>query len=72
MDKDPENFVTLSNIYIAADSVLQAEYNLLVARELDDKNAQVYIGLGDLYFAKKYLNWQKIIMNQHYPLMVSN
>ncbi len=53
MDKDPENFVTLSNIYIAADSVLQAEYNLLLARELDDKNAQVYIGLGDLYFAKK-------------------
>ncbi|MFZ9688067.1 MAG: tetratricopeptide repeat protein, partial [Chitinophagaceae bacterium] len=41
MDKDPENYVTLSNIYLATDSVLQAEYNLLVARELDDKNAQV-------------------------------
>ncbi len=59
MDKDPENFVTLSNIYIAADSVLQAEYNLLVARELDDKNAQVYIGLGDLYFAKKVFELAK-------------
>ena len=28
MDKDPENFVALSNIYLNADSVLQAEYNL--------------------------------------------
>ncbi|MFZ9976824.1 MAG: tetratricopeptide repeat protein [Candidatus Kapaibacteriota bacterium] len=53
MEKDPENFVALSNIYLNADSVLQAEYNLLIARDLDDKNAQVYIGLGDLYFAKK-------------------
>ena len=53
MDKDPENFVALSNVYLNADSVLQAEYNLLIARDLDDKNAQVYIGLGDLYFAKK-------------------
>ena len=53
MEKDPENYVALSNIYLQADSVLQAEYNLLIARELDDKNAQVYIGLGDLYFAKK-------------------
>lgn len=59
MDKDPENYVTLSNIYIAADSVLQAEYNLLLARELDDKNAQVYIGLGDLYFAKKVFELAK-------------
>jgi tetratricopeptide (TPR) repeat protein len=53
MDKDPENFVTLSNVYLNADSILQAEYNLLIARDLDDKNAQVYIGLGDLYFVKK-------------------
>jgi tetratricopeptide (TPR) repeat protein len=59
MDKDPENYVTLSNIYLATDSVLQAEYNLLVARELDDKNAQVYIGLGDLYFAKKVFELAK-------------
>jgi tetratricopeptide (TPR) repeat protein len=51
--------VTLSNIYLATDSVLQAEYNLLVARELDDKNAQVYIGLGDLYFAKKVFELAK-------------
>lgn len=59
MDKDPENYVTLSNIYLAVDSVLQAEYNLLVARELDDKNSQVYIGLGDLYFAKKVFELAK-------------
>lgn len=53
MDKNPDNLVALANIYLKADSLAQAEYTLLKARESDDKRAEIFTGLGDLYYAKK-------------------
>lgn len=53
MDKNPDNLIALANIYLKADSLAQAEYTLLKARESDDKRAEIFTGLGDLYYAKK-------------------
>ncbi|MEY3311569.1 MAG: hypothetical protein RL348_902, partial [Bacteroidota bacterium] len=53
MDKDPDNLIALANIYLKADSLAQAEYTLLKARETDDKRSEIFTGLGDLYYAKK-------------------
>ena len=67
-DKEAVNFITLSNVYLLADSLDNAEYNLLKARELDSKNAEVYIGLGDLYYAKKIYELAK----DNYESAISN
>jgi superkiller protein 3 len=52
-EKDVDNLITQSAIYLKADSLVQAEYTLLKAREIDSKRPEVFIGLGDYYYAKK-------------------
>ncbi len=51
-DNSVENYYALGQAYIKADSMQQATLVLTQAKEKDDKNANIYVALGDLYFKK--------------------
>ncbi len=50
---DVYNYLELGSVYIRADSLTQAEFNITKAREMDNKIPDAYVALGDLYFAQK-------------------
>ncbi len=49
---DPINYLCLGQVYLAADSMKQAELNITKAREINKNIPDAYIALGDLYFAQ--------------------
>lgn len=52
--KDLNNVkLILAKVYIAADSLNQAELIVTQVRDEDKKNPEVYVTLGDLYFAQR-------------------
>jgi tetratricopeptide (TPR) repeat protein len=50
---DVYNYLELGTVYIRADSLSMAEFNITKAREMDKKIPDAYVALGDLYFAQK-------------------
>ncbi len=52
-EKDVQSYLALANAYIRADSINQAEMTITKAKGMDKKNADVFISLGDLYFAQR-------------------
>ena len=50
---DPKNFLCLGQVYLAADSMKQAELNITKAREINKNIPDAFIALGDLYFAQR-------------------
>lgn len=54
-DKDVYNYLTLGQLYIASDSLRQADFSIRKALSINDKIADGYVALGDLYYAQKVL-----------------
>jgi len=54
-----ENWLLLADVYIAADSIRQAEIAVTRAREMDRNNVRAYIVLGDIYFAQRVYELSK-------------
>ncbi|MFH1049696.1 MAG: tetratricopeptide repeat protein [bacterium] len=50
---NPINYLCLGQVYLAADSMKQAELNITKAREINKNIPDAFIALGDLYFAQR-------------------
>ncbi|MFC2130327.1 tetratricopeptide repeat protein [Bacteroidota bacterium] len=50
---DVYNYLCMGYVYLAADSLRQAEMYITKAREMDKNIPDAYIALGDLYFAQR-------------------
>ncbi|MBI5325592.1 MAG: tetratricopeptide repeat protein [Ignavibacteriae bacterium] len=50
---DVQNYLEIGRVYIKADSLKLAEFNIAKAREINKSMPDAYVALGDLYFAQK-------------------
>ncbi|TAL69697.1 MAG: tetratricopeptide repeat protein [Bacteroidetes bacterium] len=50
---DVQNYLEIGRVYIKADSLKLAEFNISKAREINKSIPDAYVALGDLYFAQK-------------------
>lgn len=52
-DKDAYNLLALADVYIKADSLKQAEMTIISAKDINKKIPDVFVALGDLYYAQR-------------------